>query len=63
MMEEQDYEEEYLRDQALIRAEEKARLEAEWQELEYDNQLPAKITVLIQIPEKHEKDNIYSTED
>ena len=57
-MEEQDYEGDYLRDKALIEAEKQMRLEAEWREMEeYEEQKPAKITVLIEIPkkEKYEK--------
>lgn len=57
-MEEQDYETEYLKDQALIEAEKQAQLEAEWKEMdEYDNQLPAKITVEIQINKQEQITN------
>ena len=57
-METEDYEGDYLRDKALIEAEKQMRLEAEWREMEeYEEQKPAKITVLIEIPkkEKYEK--------
>jgi len=56
-MEEQDYEGDFLRDKALIEAEKQIQMEAEWRELEEHEQLPAKITVLIEIPEKHENKN------
>lgn len=54
-MEEQDYETEYLKDQALIEAEKQAQLEAEWKEMdEYENQLPARIEINIEInKQKH----------
>ena len=52
---EERYELEYLRDQAILEEERRIRMEAEWQEAEYyRQQLPAKITILTQIPEKHE---------
>ena len=52
---EERYELDYLRDQAILEEERRIRMEAEWQEAEhYREQLPAKITVLTQIPEKHE---------
>ena len=54
-MEEQDYEEEFLRDIAIIKAEREAQMEADWREMEeYDNQLPAKIIVEIKIPKENE---------
>ena len=57
-MEEQDYEGDYLRDKALIEAEKQMKLEAEWREMEeYEQQLPAKITVLIEIPKKEKYEN------
>ena len=57
-MEEEDYEEEYLKEQALIRAEEKARMEAEWLEAEESNrQLPAKIEILVPIFEINNNNN------
>lgn len=49
-MEEQDFEDEYLRDKALIEAEKQIMLEAEWREMEeYENQLPARIITKIEI--------------
>ena len=55
MMEEQDYEYDYLRDQAIIEAEKKAQMEAEWQELGYnEKQLDAHIEVLIKIKNEEE---------
>lgn len=49
-METEDYEREYLRDRALIEAEEKARMEAEWEEMEhYAEKKPARIQVITRI--------------
>ena len=54
-MEEEDFEDEYRRDRAFIEEEKRMRMEAEWLEAEhYADQQPAKIIVLIKIPEKHE---------
>ena len=53
---EEDYEYEYLRDQAYIEAEMINRMNAEMQEFEHyskTNKLPAKIEVLIKIPTEH----------
>lgn len=50
---EPEYDElEYLRDQAILNEELRQRMEAEWQEAEYEEQLPAKI-IIIKTPEKH----------
>ena len=45
MEEFEDYEIEYLQDQAILEEERRIRMEAEWQEAEYEKekQLPAKI--------------------
>ena len=55
----EDYELEYLREKAVLEEENRIKMEAEWQEAEYEKekteQLPAKIEILIKTPEKHEK--------
>jgi len=54
-METEDYERDFLRDRIIMQEEERMRMEAEWLEAEhYADQQPAKIIVLIKIPEKHE---------
>lgn len=52
-MEAEDYDIEYLMDQAILAEERRLRMEAEYQEAEYEEQLPAKIT-LIKTPREHE---------
>lgn len=55
----EDYDYEYLRDQAILEEERRIRMEAEWQEAEYDRQkqLPAKIIILTKTPKEDEITN------
>lgn len=63
-MEAEDYEREYLQDEATIEAERRARMEAEWMEMEHEmeeeekkKQLPAIIKTDIPIEKKEETEN------
>lgn len=58
-MEPQEYDEiEYLRDEVFIEEERRIKMEAEWQEMEYNNkQLPARIIVLTEIKKEEEIEN------
>lgn len=51
----EDYEHEWLREQAFIREEMHRKMIAEWQEWEdHQNRLPAKIQVIIPKEQEHE---------
>ena len=57
-MDPRDEDIEYLRDEIIIQEEHRLRMEAEWQEAEYQKQLPAKIIVEIKIPKDESTRNI-----
>lgn len=54
----EDYNREYLQDREILEEERRMRMEAEWEEAEYEREkrLPATITIVTKIPKKEEKE-------